>query len=286
MQEPNGCNLGGKKEEYILMDIEWKQKQITSYLNTKWLGHSLVYMEQLDSTNVQTKKLAEENALQGTVVVAERQTAGKGRSGRNWISPEGNCYFSMLLRPDIHSEKASMITLVAALAICKAIREVAELDVQIKWPNDIVFAGKKLCGILTESSTAGLHLTYIIVGIGVNVNQKEFAPEIRDMASSLALLNGKDVNQARLLGSIMNWFEVYYERFLETEDMSFLMQEYNMLLINCGKDVRLMECDAIYVAKALGIDSYGGLMVQDVTGQKKTIISGEVSVRGMYGYAE
>lgn len=268
------------------MDIEWKRKQITSYLNTKWLGRSLLYMEQLDSTNIQAKKLGEEKAIHGTVVVTECQTAGKGRRGRNWISPEGNCYFSMLLRPDILPEKASMITLVAALAVCKAIEEVAKLDVRIKWPNDVVCNGKKLCGILTESSTDELHLTYIVVGIGVNVNQKEFAPEISHMASSLSLLKGEDIEQAQLLGSIMNWFEMYYEQFLETQDLSVLLKEYNALLINCGKDVKLIEGDAICVAKAIGIDSDGGLIVQDVNGQKQTIISGEVSVRGLYGYAE
>mgnify|MGYP002627039482 CR=1 FL=1 len=131
-------------------------------------------------------------------MVTEKQTAGRGRRGRTWISPEGNCYFSMLLRPDVRMDSAPVITLIAAMAMAKAVRETANLDTQIKWPNDVIASGKKLCGILTESSTDLEYIHYVVVGIGVNCNQVEFPEEIRDMASSILLETGRKVNRAKL----------------------------------------------------------------------------------------
>ena len=127
-------------------------EQIKKYTKTKWLGTNIIYEELMDSTNTRAKMIGGENVMKQAVVVTKRQTAGRGRRGRNWISPEGNCYFSILIKPDIQVENAPVITLVAALALTQAIKNVTELDTQIKWPNDVVVNGKKLCGILTESS--------------------------------------------------------------------------------------------------------------------------------------
>ena len=258
---------------------------IRGYKNTKWLGDAIIYKDSMDSSNTQAKRLGENGAENGTLVVTDCQTAGKGRRGRSWVSPTGmNCYFTVLLRPDILAEKASMITLVAALALAKAIKETTQLDTMIKWPNDVIANGKKLCGILTESSTDLEYINYVVVGIGINCNQTEFPDEIKETASSIRLETGKKVNRCQLLGSFLTHFENYYEIFLETEDLSGLEREYNSLLVNRNREVKIIEKERERVLTAIGIDKTGALLVKDAEGNQEAIISGEVSVRGLYGY--
>ncbi|MDO5155142.1 MAG: biotin--[acetyl-CoA-carboxylase] ligase, partial [Eubacteriales bacterium] len=221
----------------------------------------------------------------GTVLLTDCQTAGRGRRGRSWISPVGvNVYFSILLRPDLLAERASMITLVAAMALARAVEEETKLEVNIKWPNDVVVNGKKICGILTESSTDMEYVNYVVVGIGVNCNQQEFSDEIKETATSISIVLEKEINRNLLLASFMNQFEHYYSVFLETEDLSCLQEEYNALLINCGREVKVIEKDSERILTAVGIDATGALIVQNDKGEQEAILSGEVSVRGIYGY--
>ncbi len=259
-------------------------KRMGEYLHTKWMARHIVYDKKMDSTNTKAKLLGEANAENGTVVMAEQQTAGKGRRGRTWVSPIGNCYFTVLLRPDVRADRASVITLVSALALAQAIEKVMNLETMIKWPNDVIANGKKLCGILTESSSDLEYINYVVVGIGVNCNQKEFPEEIRDVASSIYLETGRIVDRTRLLGEFFNVFEEYYEKFLKTEDLQGLEDEYNARLINRGKEVKIVEKEQETVLKAIGVDRNGGLVVEDTEGNRRAIISGEVSVRGLYGY--
>lgn len=258
---------------------------IRGYMDTRWLGKTIVYKDTMDSSNTQAKRMGEDGAENGTLVVTDCQTAGKGRRGRSWVSPVGmNCYYTVLLRPDIPAEKASMITLVAALALAKAIKETTQLETLIKWPNDVIANGKKLCGILTESSTDLEYINYLVVGIGVNCNQTEFPDEIKETASSIRLETGRKVNRCQLLGSFLTYFEQYYEIFLQTEDLSQLEEEYNSLLVNRGREVKIIEKGCERVLTAIGIDQNGALLVKDGEGRQEAIISGEVSVRGLYGY--
>lgn len=260
------------------------EKHIREHLNTKWLAQNIIYFPETDSSNTQVKRLAENGGENGMVVVTDKQTAGKGRRGRAWISPSGNCYFSMLLYPDVKVDRASMITLIAAMAVAKAVRDTEGIETMIKWPNDVVVNGKKICGILTESSTDLEYIQYVVVGIGINCNQREFDEEIRNMATSICLENGREVRRARLLASFFECFEEYYDVFLETEDLSRLSDEYNELLINRGRDVKIIEGDKERILKALMINNTGGLIVENEEGDREVIISGEVSVRGLYGY--
>lgn len=261
------------------------EETISDYLQTKWLGRELIYQEEIDSTNAKAKRIGEENGSNGTVVVADSQTSGRGRRGKNWISPKGlNIYFSMLLRPDLLAGRASMITLVAAMALADAVKKETDLQVQIKWPNDVIVNGKKICGILTESSTDMEYVNYVVVGIGVNCNQDQFEEEIKEIASSLILESGQKVNRNRLLATFLLSFEKYYSKFLETEDLSKLIEEYNSLLVNCNQQVRIIEGDKERILKAIGIDKSGALIVENEKGEKEAIVSGEVSVRGVYGY--
>lgn len=260
------------------------EMRIREYLHTKWMGKKIIYLPVTDSTNTQAKKLGEEGAEHGTLVVTQCQTAGKGRRGRRWESPAGNVYFTFLLRPEVKVSRASMITLVSALAMANAIEMVTKLKTQIKWPNDVVANGKKLCGILTESSTDLEYINYAVVGIGINVNQTSFPEDIADKASSLLLELGHSVNRGQVLGEFLNQFEKYYEIFEKTEDMSGLIEAYNEKLVNCGREVKIIEKDRERILKALGIDNDGGLVVENSEGERESIISGEVSVRGIYGY--
>ena len=244
----------------------------------------LHYYEETDSTNTRAKILAEEGAPHGTVVIAEQQNGGKGRRGRKWEPPQQTSIaLSIVVRPEFLPEKASMLTLVAGMAVLKAVQKLTDLQVGIKWPNDIVASGKKICGILTEMSAEMEAINYVVVGIGVNVNNESFPDEIKDVATSLLLEGQKKVNRAKVAKELLTAFEAYYERFVQYGDMTALIDEYNSELINAGKQVRILGRES-FAATAQGIDKEGRLLVVDEDGKKKKIVSGEVSVRGVYGY--
>lgn len=259
------------------------KERVEEHLQTRWLGKNIIYKDEIDSTNLCAKKLGEENVMNGTVVIAEKQTAGRGRRGRKWVSPEGNCYFSILLRPRIRVEHASRLTLVAALALAEAIMEVSGLQVQIKWPNDVVINGKKLCGILTESSFCDNGLKYVVIGIGINVNQEVFAEEIQEMATSIIREKGELTDCACLIGAFLNYFEHLEEQFVCTEDLSGMQERYNELLVNRNREVRILD-EEEWVGVALGINEKGELLVHNSQGDTKAVFAGEISVRGIYGY--
>lgn len=248
-------------------------------------NNKIIYYKQLDSTNTEIARLAAEGAAHGTVVVADAQTAGKGRRGRGWESPAGeNIYMSMLLRPDCAPDKAPMLTLVMAYSVAKVLREVGFLDVQIKWPNDLVLSGKKICGILTEMRLKDTEIEYVVVGVGINVNTSEFPKQIKGFATSLYLESGRVIDRENMVESVVSYFDKAYEQFLETMDLSFLREAYNNMLVNVGKEVRVLEPEYEYTAYAQGINSEGELVVRTVEGEEKRIYAGEVSVRGIYGY--
>ncbi len=258
--------------------------ELRSLLNTRWVGHNLVFLEQVDSTNEEAKRQAEKGAPDGTLVAAAEQSAGKGRRGRTWISEKGTgVWMSLLLRPDFPPECASMLTLVAAMAVEKGISRVTGVDGQIKWPNDVVIEGKKVCGILTEMSTEMECIHYVVVGIGINVGTEEFPEEIRDLATSLYLSTQKKVKRAVLAAAVAEAWEFYYEQFLKSGDLRFLMEEYNERLVNRGREVKVLALDGGYMGISQGINEKGELLVE-TGGMVRTVISGEVSVRGIYGY--
>lgn len=259
--------------------------EVSSLMETDVIGRDVRYMETIDSTNLYARRLGEDGAAEGVLVVADEQTAGKGRSGRHWTTPPGSAIaMSVLLRPRIAPERISMVTLVMGLAVAKAVRELYGLDALIKWPNDVVVNGKKICGILTEMSAELMAVNYIVIGVGINSNMKEFPEEIRTTATSIALELGRDVNRARLIAEVMKHFEILYRGFLETSDLSRIMSDYNAILVNIGRRVRVLEPGNEYSAQALGIDRNGRLLVRTDEGAVRDVYAGEVSVRGIYGY--
>ncbi len=258
--------------------------EIKSLLQTEQVGHNLVFLELVDSTNNEARRQAEKGAGDGTLVVALEQSAGKGRRGRSWVSARGSgVWMSLLLRPDFMPEDASMLTLIAAMAVREGIRQTAGLEGQIKWPNDVVLNGKKVCGILTEMSTEMEWIRYVVIGIGINVNMREFPEEIRETATSLALCADKTIRCAELIAAVAGTWEYYYKKFLKTRDFSLLMEEYNQMLVNVDREVKVLAPKGEYTGISRGINERGELLVE--TNQElRTVLSGEVSVRGIYGY--
>lgn len=261
-------------------------EDIRSSLSTSWLGRTVKVMKTVDSTNLEAKRLAEAGASHGTLVTAEEQTSGKGRRGRSWISVPGQgVWMSFVLRPDIELENSSMLTLVAALAVEKGIKDAAGIDGRIKWPNDVLVNGKKVCGILTELSAQMDELNYIVVGIGINANIGQFPEEVRDKATSLLAETGETVDRTRLLCQVLKHFEHDYEQFKKTEDFSELMEEYNGFLAHFGQEIKVVRGKDEYICRSGGINRRGELRVEDSLGRTQEIFSGEVSIRGIHGYS-
>lgn len=258
--------------------------ELESIHATEWVGCEIYYFDNIDSTNTKAKELAEEGHSSGTLVVADRQTAGKGRRGRSWESPPGiGIFMTLMLKPEINPNNASMLTLVAAMATTRAIRRVTGVPAMIKWPNDIVMNGKKVCGILTEMSAQFDYINHIVIGIGINVHNEEFPEEIAQTASSLYLESGQHIHRASLIESFLEEFEDVYAEFLKTEDMEGLQKEYDTMLVNRGRQVRVLDPKEPFEGKAMGITKKGELIV-DTWESRKLVSSGEVSVRGIYGY--
>lgn len=191
---------------------------------------------------------------------------------------------SVLLRPQIDVDRAPMITMVMAYSIAKVLRKSGFFDVQIKWPNDLILSGKKVCGILTEMHMAHEKIEDVIVGIGINVNTEAFPEELREKATSLYLESSKKVERETLIQDIVDCFEDNYQMFIEMQNLSFLQDEYNAMLVNCKREVRVLEPGKEYAAYAQGINERGELLVKRADGSEEAIFAGEVSVRGIYGY--
>ena len=254
-------------------------------LQTQRAGCEIRYFPTIDSTNRRAGQFAEEGAPDGTLVIADEQTAGRGRSGRQWVTPPKEAIsFTLILRPVMSSEKIPMVTLVMGLAVAKAANALYGLNCCIKWPNDIVLNGKKLCGILTEMSAAGGKVNHIVIGVGINANLTHFPEEIASIATSLRLELGHGINRAELIAEVMKEFELLYEVFEKTGSLADLKESYNSLCVNRNSPVRVLDPRGGYTGIARGIDDSGALLVELDDGTIRRVSSGEVSVRGIYGY--
>jgi len=240
----------------------------------------------VDSTNLLAKRMALQGATHGTVLIASRQEAGRGRLGRSFHSPEGQgIYLSLLLRPACPAEQLMHLTCAAAVAMCDALETVCESRPGIKWTNDIVFGKRKLGGILTELGWSGDgQLDYAVVGIGINRTQQphDFPEELRHIAGSASMLAGHTV-EAPVLAAAMIRALWNMDRQLFTQKPA-LMQRYRTDCITIGQDISLVRAEDVRHGKALNVDENGGLLVAFADGSTEIVTAGEVSVRGMYGY--
>lgn len=286
-----------KKEGYEIQAVQNKgylltdqaaffgQNELESRMTTQWAGHPLTYYQTIGSTNAQAKLDAENGASQGSLVVADMQTAGRGRRGRSWNSPPGrNVYFTLLLKPAFSPEKAAMLTPVMALAAAEGIRKTCGLTPGIKWPNDVLIQDKKVCGILAELSVERDFIHYVVIGVGINVGRQTFPPDVAAIAACLQQECGRSINRAELVANVMSAFETFYGIFLETEDLSGLAGRYNSLLVNAGREVRVLDPKGEWSGTARGITPLGELRVERADGAEALVYAGEVSVRGIYGY--
>lgn len=260
--------------------------EILSRLDTKWCGRQVVVRKETSSTNDEAMYMAsEDNRGDGFLVVAEHQTGGKGRRGRVWESPRGTTIaMSLILKPTLVPDRAPMVTLVMALAVADVLQKQTDLDVKIKWPNDVLINKKKVCGILTEMRCENNKVNHVVVGVGINVNVTEFPEEIASTATSLLIEKGNRFGRADLVISIMDHFEYYYEMFVQSGDLSDLVDLYDSYLINKNAEVRVLDPKGEYNGTAEGINDFGELIIQKEDGSFTRVDSGEVSVRGVYGY--
>ena len=261
----------------------YNETTIADQIHTKWAGKTVHFARETDSTNLWIKRLAKEGASEGTLALAEFQSAGRGRLGRSWEVPEGtSVMMSILLRPKFEPQYAPTLTLVMGMAVAKAVKNLG-FDVSIKWPNDVVVSHKKICGILTEMGVRDGKIDYAVIGVGINVNIREFPEEMADKATSLYLESGREFDRSQIPGLVMEAFEKYYEKFAATCDLSGLKEEYESILANYNQPVRVLAKEP-YEGVARGITDGGELLVEKTDGTIVAVSAGEVSVRGLYSY--
>jgi BirA family biotin operon repressor/biotin-[acetyl-CoA-carboxylase] ligase len=260
-------------------------EEIEKGLNTDFIGRNIYYYESINSTNRRAKDIALEEQ-EGTVIVAEEQVDGKGRLGRDWISPKGKgIWMSIILKPEVDPIKVAKITLIGAAAVYKGLNNM-NIDSTIKWPNDILIDGKKICGILTEMSCELNMINYVVMGIGINVNLDEnnIPEDLREKATSIKISQKKSVNRKELLANILNEFEELYIPF---KDKGNISESINICRENCaliGKEVKIIKGEKIKIGRALDINEDGQLVIEFKDGVVENVFSGEVSVRGLDGY--
>ena len=260
------------------------QKQaLERLLNGKFPEDRLVVLPEVDSTNNYLKQLAANGAPDETAVLSIRQTAGRGRRGRSFLSEPGGLYLSYLIRPHESAQELLHLTALAGLCVCNAVSQVTGMQPSIKWPNDPVLNGKKLCGILTELSVSleTQEPEYVVIGIGINCNQTQFPQEL-DMATSLRIEAGRPADVNAIAAALLLELSRMRREFLSRKSDWIAAFSRNCLTV--GKDIQILRAGTVRQAKATGIGPDAELLVEYPDGTSDSVSSGEVSVRGLYGY--
>jgi BirA family biotin operon repressor/biotin-[acetyl-CoA-carboxylase] ligase len=255
-------------------------EELTSDLDTKFMGKRIVYYEEVTSTQEMAEKLARNGAVEGTVAIAEQQTGGRGRKGRIWTSPpQGGIYMSFILRPNLRPAYVIQIPLIAGVALAKTIQKILPLHANIKWPNDIYIGNKKVAGILTEMNSELDKVNYIILGIGINVNTQldSLQEEVRSKTTSLVAEYGQSVSRASIIRQFFIEFERIYHRFL-ISGFSTIRHQWKMLTNTLGYRVKVYDDTTEIFGTALDIDEEGFLLIKKDDGTIEKIISGDVSL--------
>ena len=280
-----------KREGYNIVSVKGKGYQLVQtdnivipqivfqYLQTRDIGRKIITVTRTDSTNNQIKGMLQEQSLPtGTVLIAASQDSGKGRRGRSWVSPPGGLWFSVLLRPPLDLARTALLSLVFAVACTRAIQQYTEAVCQIKWPNDLLIDGRKVGGILLELEGEIGAANYLVVGIGINVNLgiESIPVEIRDYAISMKMAEHKDFELNRILATVLNKMETYYERFI-MEGITDIMQEFCSLCYHLGQKVKVDMGSKILTGVNVGVDEQGSLLI-DTGEQICKVSTGDVSV--------
>ena len=242
-------------------------------LKTSLIGQKIHYFDELTSTNITAKELAHD-ADDGTIVVAEVQKGGRGRLGREWLSPRGGIWMSVILKPTISLAHASRLTLVVGVAISKAMRKLG-VDARIKWPNDILIDGKKVCGILTEVNAEMEQIDYIVIGIGINANvdMNDFSDDVKDVATTLLSELGEPIDRISFIQDVLFELEQEYIRF-STQPFSHILDEWISLSDTIGRQVTVTTPSKIIEGKAVGMTEDGALMIENPNGSRQDVMAG------------
>ena len=266
---------------------ELDQVTLTEIMETQIIGKRIEVHQAIDSTNNRARELALEGVEEGTLIIAETQLEGRGRLGRNWISPKGKgIWMSLILRPNLPPDQAPRITAIAAVAIRKALNRATGLDIGIKWPNDIIIDGKKVCGILTEMHADIDRIHYVVVGMGINVNmtQKDFPTDISSTATSLRIALNRSLDRRQLIALIMEEIEEVYLKYLENRDFEQILHQCRQYSVTLNRSVKVIGRDSTIEGIAIDFDEDGALLVKTHDGNIIKVMSGDVSVRGEQGY--
>ena len=279
-----------EREGYVIEAVPSKGYRLTSSpdvivanevkqgLGTRAIGKEIVHVDEVASTNTLAMELAQKGAVDGTVVIAETQSGGKGRLGRTWLSPSGNLYMSVILRPAVPIFKAPLITLMGAVAVASGIRKQCRIPVGIKWPNDILLSGKKVSGLLTEMSAEPDRIRHIVLGIGVNVNMDSRAlpADVRKLATTLAAAAGRPVDRTALARTLLAELDLWYHRFLKGD--AAVLAAWNELNITLGHRVAVSGGSAKLEGLAHGVDGEGRLILKLDDGTLRQVAAGDVTI--------
>jgi len=266
-----GYRLVGRPEKLSLSELLTK-------LETREFGRNLKLLDEVDSTQNVARRLAEEGAPQGTLVIAERQTQGRGRLGRNWLSPAGKgIWMSLLLRPQVPLPLTPQLTLLAAVALSRAIAQAVPLPIGIKWPNDLLVNGKKISGILLESAAEDERLKFVVVGLGIsaNLDAEDYPEELRDKAASLKMLSGQAVDRAPLIASIMMEFERLFELY-RTEGFAPIRTLWEAHSVTLHRSAVMTTPEGKLEGVPESLDEMGGLRVRLADGSVRTVYSAAI----------
>jgi BirA family biotin operon repressor/biotin-[acetyl-CoA-carboxylase] ligase len=254
-------------------------EDITSALKTRIIGKKITHYHETDSTNTRARQFALDGCQEGTVITAESQSKGRGRENRDWHSPHGTgIYMSVILYPRISLKGLPRITLVAAVAVAEALKNSAHIRVEIKWPNDLLLNNKKICGILTELCSLGNEKNAVIVGIGINVNTPAdmFPADIANIASSILIETKEKFSRLEIIKSVIEYFDRYYEVFLQSGFDSILgtWKDYSNIV---GRKIQVKQSGTAVTGTVIDVDMDGALLLKNGDGVIRTIYSGDIS---------
>ncbi|WP_058307603.1 biotin--[acetyl-CoA-carboxylase] ligase [Gracilibacillus massiliensis] len=267
-----GYRLLAKPDQLNETTIKWG-------LETEWLGKSIIFKEKVDSTQDLAHSLARKGAEHGTIILADRQLAGRGRMERPWVSDDsGGIWMSIILRPAIPPHQASQMTLFVAVTLVEALEQATGQSIQIKWPNDLFINGKKITGILTEMQAELEAIQYLIIGFGINVNQgiDQFPKEIREKVTSLKIASGQEWSRTNLVQTILREFEKAYQLYIDS-GFEAIKQKWMAHAYKLHEKIFIKTTQASFSATVQGISNEGALIVKDEENVEKLIYSAEIN---------
>lgn len=261
--------------------MDWNEEMLKKNLAGKFIGHKIYYYQEIGSTNDEAYRLGIAGAEEGTVVIAGSQTRGKGRLARSWHSPAGsNIYTSLILRPHLPPAATPQISLVAGVAVAELLEQYCPGKVELKWPNDVLVNGKKICGILAQMKTAAEDVDFVVVGIGINVNigADQFPEDIRKMATSLAVSTGREISRMELINSLYKNFAKWYKKLLQNGFAAIKEKWLDLAALLIGQHVQVMFLDETVSGKALDLDEDGSLIILTANNEKLKISAGDATI--------